>query len=80
VSNNDDNPGRLHGVAGALYAKEHLVKVKVHDVNWRTLWRNPQTGEYWKECFPQSEMHGGGLPEFAKITEAQAKEQFGRWQ
>jgi hypothetical protein len=36
-------------------------------------------GEFWKECFPHSELHGGGPPEFVQITEEEAKSEFTAW-
>ncbi len=43
------------------------------------LWKNPQTGEFWKECFPHSELHGGGPAEFVQITQEEAKSEFTSW-
>lgn len=77
MSDATENPIRLHGQEGATFAKQHLIQVKVDEVSWRVLWRNPSTGEYWKEYFPQSELHGGGPAEFVKITEAEARNEFG---
>ncbi len=70
---------RLSGNEGEAFAKQNLVQLKVDSVNWKVLWKNPKTGEFWKEFFPQSEMHGGGPPEFVKISEQEAKTECGSW-
>jgi hypothetical protein len=57
-----------------------LVQLKVDASNWKVLWRDPKTGDYWKEYFPQSEHHGGGLASFTILTEEQAELEFGSWQ
>jgi hypothetical protein len=67
---------RLEGNEGKEFARVHLVEVVVDDVNWKILHRNPATNEYWKESFPQSEMHGGGPPVFDRISKEEAKEEF----
>lgn len=79
MSERSHNPTRLIGNQGEAFAKQNLIQRKVDDVNWKVLWENPQTGEFWKEYFPQSEMHGGGSPEFVKITGQEAKAEFGSW-
>lgn len=67
---------RFHGREGQEFAKKNLTTVKVDEVNWMVLHRNPKTGEYWKEFFPRSEEHGGGPPEFVQISEEEAKRLF----
>jgi len=73
------SPTRLTGNEGQAFAKQYLIQRKVDDVSWQVLWQNPQTNEFWKEYFPESELHGGGPPEFVKITEQEAKAEFGSW-
>ena len=77
MSNEEGKPTRWSGNEGEAFAKQHLVQIKVDSVHWKVLWRNPQTGEFWKEYFPQSEMHGGGPPELVKITKEEAESEFG---
>jgi hypothetical protein len=79
MSNADKRPTCLRGKEGEAFAKERLVQVKIDAVNWKVLWKNPQTGEFWKEYFPQSELQGGGPPEFVQITEEEAKSEFTSW-
>jgi hypothetical protein len=67
---------RLEGNEGQEFARTNLVQVVVDDRNWKVLHRNPDTGEYWRESFPQSGMHGGGPPVFEKISEETAKKEF----
>jgi hypothetical protein len=56
-----------------------LVQIKVDPVKWKVLWKDVRTGEFWKEYFPQSELHGGGPSELVKLTEEEAKSEFGPW-
>jgi hypothetical protein len=76
MNENPQNKNRLEGNEGQEFARRNLVQVVVDDVNWKVLHRNPATGQYWKEFFPQSEMHGGGPPVFVKISEEEAKREF----
>ena len=75
----DKNSTRLSGNEREAFVKQGLMQLKIDALNWRVLWKNPQTGELWKEYFPHSEMHGGGPAEFVKITEKDAKVEFGSW-
>jgi hypothetical protein len=70
------NENRLEGNKGEEFARKNLVQVVVDVENWQVLHRNPKTGEYWKESFPRSEMHGGGPALFEKISEEEAKRAF----
>ena len=80
MSNADNTSNTAKRERGTgLGTEQNLVQLKIDSVNWTVLWKNPQTGEFWKEYFPHSEMHGGGPGEFVKITEAQAKSEFGSW-
>jgi hypothetical protein len=74
-----EKPKRLSGNEGELFAKQHLVQLKIDSVNWKTLWQDPKTGDFWKEYSPWSEAHGGGPPEFERITEKEARAEFGSW-
>jgi hypothetical protein len=74
-----DKPTRLTGSEGEAFAKQNLVQIKVDAANWKVLWKDPQTGKFWKEYFPYSELQGGGPPEFIQITEEEAKSDFASW-
>jgi hypothetical protein len=76
MTDNQNNNERMEGNKGQEFARKNLIQVVVDDVEWKVLHRNPATGEYWKEFFPQSEMHGGGPPVFVKISEEEAKREF----
>jgi hypothetical protein len=75
----ETTPDRFEGNEGKNFAKQHLVKLKVDVVNWQTLLKNQKTGEFWKEYFPWPEAHGGGPSVFVKITDEDAKRDFGSW-
>jgi hypothetical protein len=79
MSKEKDLRRRYSGNEGKDFAARNLVKLKVDVANWKVLWQNPETGEYWKEYFPESELHGGGTPEFVKIEEEEARNEFISW-
>lgn len=56
------------GVEGELYARDHLRKLKVDSDQWLVLYECPDTGQYWVQSYPHSEMHGGGPPRFDRAT------------
>jgi Immunity protein 27 len=76
MSDHQTAKNRLEGNEGQEFARKNLVQVLVDDVNWKILHRNPTTGEYWKEFFPQSEMQGGGPPVFVKISQEEVEREF----
>jgi hypothetical protein len=45
-----------------FYRKRTQLKL-VEQVNWENYYLDEVTGEKWIEEFPQSEMHGGGIPQ-----------------
>jgi len=61
---------------GNKFVRSELIEIAIDDVNWKILYKNPTTGEYWKEFFPHAEMHGGGPPTFEQITEDEARREF----
>ncbi len=67
---------RLEGNEGQEFARKNLIQVVVDEVNWRVLHYDPATGEYWKESFPHSEMHGGGSPVFERVSKEEVKREF----
>jgi hypothetical protein len=67
----------LRGTEAQEYARDHLVELKVDDLNWIVLYRCPGSGLYWKAWYPQSEAHGGGPPELSKIEKERAEREFG---
>jgi hypothetical protein len=79
MSKSNGKVSRLSGEEGTAYARQHLIQLKVDSVNWRVLWKDPSTGEYWKEYFPYPDSHGSGPSEFVLITEDKAREDFGAW-
>jgi len=68
---------QLEGNEGENYARSHLAEIKTDQINWKTLYKCPTTGKYWREYFPFPEAHGGGPPEFVQISAAQALDEFG---
>ena len=77
MSESNDDEKRLSGNQGETFAKRNLIQLKVDTTNWMVLWKNPATGEFWKEFFPQSELQGGGPPEYVLISFENAVKEFG---
>jgi hypothetical protein len=40
---------------------------EVRSANWRLLYRDRETGEFWEMTWPQGEMHGGGPRRLTKL-------------
>jgi hypothetical protein len=76
MSEGQDSDDRMPGNPGQELARKNLIQVAVDDVNWKVLYRNAVTGDYWKEFFPDSGMHGGGPPAFVKISKEEARREF----
>ena len=72
----EGGPTRLEGNEAGDFARENLIQIVVDDVDWKILHRDASTGDYWKEYFPHSELHGGGPPVFEKISRADAELEF----
>lgn len=43
---------------------------------WETLFRDPADGRLWERTYPQGEMHGGGPPRLAVISEEEARRKY----
>jgi|tagenome__1003787_1003787.scaffolds.fasta_scaffold20946298_2 hypothetical protein len=44
---------------------------------WESLYREPETGEFWEVTYPHGEMHGGGPRELRPITAGDAVVKYG---
>ncbi|MBT8084726.1 MAG: hypothetical protein KJN72_05850 [Woeseia sp.] len=66
----------LRGVEGREYAKSHLQQITVDDTAWAILHKCPNSEVFWRESFPQSEMHGGGPSVLERITREEATQEF----
>ena len=53
----------------------NLIKVATGDSGWSTLFRDI-TGAFIERTYPQGQMHGGGPPKFAPITEEEARRKY----
>lgn len=67
---------KLSGNQGQDYARNHLKKILVDNNKWRVLYKCPEKDFYWEEYFPHSEEHGGGVPEFVRISEEDVAKEF----
>jgi hypothetical protein len=56
--------------------REHLEPVAVAGGGWEKLFRDPTDGRYWEQTFPRSEMHGGGPPKLAALSEQEARAKY----
>jgi hypothetical protein len=81
--------GTFSVVGGKVVDEPSLSRIKwlVRDVlqevardpaAWRTLYRDPETGELWELSFPLGEMQGGGPPTLSRIRSDEARERYPR--
>ena len=38
------------------------------DRAWRTLYKDPDAGDFWELDYPHAQMHGGGPPRLTRVT------------
>lgn len=43
---------------------------------WGALFRDPGDGRLWERAYPQGDLHGGGPPRLAVISEAEARQKY----
>jgi hypothetical protein len=55
----------------------HLVQVARSPDGWSCLYRDPSDGRLWERTYPHAEMHGGGAPALAFVTQEQAFATYG---
>lgn len=67
---------QLHGAEGQTYEKDHLRRLSIDEENWQVLLECPETGLLWKKYYPQAEAHGGGPPEYVRISLEIAQKEF----
>ncbi len=68
----DENCKRIDWLTESFFSL-----IKVNGDSWSALYKNPENDDYWMLTYPKSHMHGGGPPELVKISETEAKEEFG---
>ena len=59
--------------------KSHLETVARDESGWFTLFRDARDGQLWERSYPQSEMHGGGPPQLARISAEDAEMRYGKF-
>ena len=45
----------------------NLIKVSTDPSGWETLYFDPENKVYWERIYPNSHLHGGGLPIMIKV-------------
>jgi hypothetical protein len=63
------------GLAAQEKADE-MEKLATDLLNWTALFRDPLTGELWKQTFPWPAAHGGGPPQLEITTRQRALLEF----
>lgn len=54
----------------------HFQKIAVDSKNWRILFKCPDTQALWMKHYPDAGNHGGGVPEYVRLSEEQAASYF----
>lgn len=55
-------PVELLGAEAMSYVSQRLRKLSVSEDAWEVLYLDDATGEEWVLDYPESELHGGGVP------------------
>lgn len=67
---------RLHGAEGQDYERTHLRRLAIDEEHWQILLECPATGLLWKKYYPHAEAHGAGPPEYVRLSQEMAREEF----
>ena len=51
-----------------------MQKIGQDETAWHTLYYHADQDAYWELRYPQGEMHGGGPPELARVTDTKGIE------
>jgi len=57
----------------------YLEVIARDDSGWFTLFRDTRDCQLWERSYPQSEMHGGGPPQLARISAEDAEMRYGKF-
>ena len=69
--NSDDSCKRIEWLIN-----NKLIEISVNGDDWETVYQDPEDRRYWLLSYPQSQMHGGGPPYLAVISEKEAQVKF----
>jgi hypothetical protein len=58
------------------YLDASCIVVATDDSGWETLYQDKFTKELWVCTFPDSNLHGGGLPVLTLLCESEVKTKF----
>jgi len=56
--------------------QEVFREVAKDERHWRTLYKDPDSGEFWELDYPHAEMHGGGPQRVTRITPQDARQRY----
>jgi hypothetical protein len=54
--------------------REGLVEIFSAEGGWSVYYHQPGTGQYWYLSFPESPLHGGGLPRLEEVSLEQVQQ------
>lgn len=58
------------------YIEANCIEVATDESGWETLYQDKASKEFWVRTFPDSQLHGGGLPLLTMLSESEAKNRF----
>ena len=73
-----EQDNRILGDSNCKRVRELIDKylIKVADIGWEKLYRDPKDGRLWEESYPQGELQGGGPPQLKYLTEEEARKKY----
>ncbi|WDE10651.1 Imm27 family immunity protein [Thalassomonas haliotis] len=67
---------KIIGNEVSAFIDRECVEVTTDNSGWESLFKNTETNQYWVRTYPDSSLHGGGLPLLTLITETEARDRF----
>jgi len=58
------------------FLEANCIEVATDESGWETLYQDKSSKEFWVRTFPDSHLHGGGLPLLTLISEPEAQKRF----
>jgi hypothetical protein len=77
MTDDNEREATLNGYKAEAFVEQNFQIIMVDAESRKILWRDPVTGQFWRETFSPGEMQAPGPPEYVRITEEEARAEFG---